>query len=139
MPSRPQNHTPSADRRPALPAHTHLLHTALQQRIHNVELHLCAPSLRRRVLLDDIAHLPLVRRAVFLELVERVGLCGRVWVRLVEQRLDAEENLLDGYGGLPAFFFVEDAEADGAGGVDVGVEEWGDEFACCRSSVSCGS
>lgn len=37
--------------------------------------------------------------------------------------MDAEENLLDGDGGLPAFFFVENGQANSAGRVDVGVEE----------------
>jgi len=30
-----------------------------------------------------------------------------------------QQNLLDGYGGLPACFFVEDREADGDRGVDI--------------------
>ena len=41
---------------------------------------------------------------------------------------------------LPAFFFVKDGEADSAGGVDVGVEERGDKFACqTRISVQFGN
>jgi hypothetical protein len=43
--------------------------------------------------------------------------------------LNAEEDLLDGDGGLPGFLFVEDREADGAGWVDVRVEERRREFA----------
>jgi hypothetical protein len=43
--------------------------------------------------------------------------------------LNAEKDLFDGDGGFPAFFFVEDGEADCAGGVDVWVEEGWDEFA----------
>ena len=43
--------------------------------------------------------------------------------------MDAEKDLFDGNGGLPGFLFVEDRQADGAGRVDVRVEErWG-EFA----------
>jgi hypothetical protein len=56
---------------------------------------------------------------VFLEQVEGIGLRWRLWVGLVEKRLDAEEDLLDVYRRLPAFFFVEDTEADGARWVDI--------------------
>jgi hypothetical protein len=52
-----------------------------------------------------------------------------VGVWLVEQVLDSEENLLDGDSRLPCIFFVQDGQADGAGGVNVGVEERWDEFA----------
>lgn len=90
---------------------------------------LSSSLLRRGVLFHDALHLLLVRLAVLLEQVERVGLGGGLRVRLVEQRLDAEQDLLDGDGGLPALFFVEDGEADGARGVDVWVEERGGEFA----------
>jgi hypothetical protein len=85
--------------------------------------------LRRRVLLNDLLDLALVRSLVFLEQVKRIGLRWRLRVGLVEQRLNAQQNLLDVYRWLPAFFFVEDAQADGAGWVDVWVEEWGYEFA----------
>lgn len=71
-------------------------------------------SLRRRILLHNTPHLLLICLAVFLEQVERVGLRGGLRVRLVEQRLDAEEDFFDGDGGFPAFLFVEDGEADGA-------------------------
>lgn len=43
--------------------------------------------------------------------------------------MDTEENLLDSDGGLPAFFFVENGQADSAGRVDVGVEERRNELA----------
>ena len=81
------------------------------------------------IVLDDLAHRLLVRHPVFLEEVVRFGLSGRVRVDFVEQHLDSEEDLLDGDGGLPGLFLVEDREADGAGGVDVWVEEWRREFA----------
>ena len=43
--------------------------------------------------------------------------------------MNAEEDLLDGDGGLPGFLFVKDRQTDGAGRVDVWVEKrWG-EFA----------
>jgi hypothetical protein len=86
-------------------------------------------GLGRRVLLDHGADLLVVRRAVLLEEVESVCLRRRLRVWLVEQRLDTQQDLLDCDSGLPAFLFVEDGEADGAGRVDVGVEERRDEFA----------
>lgn len=70
-----------------------------------------------------------VGSAVLAEEVVGLGLGRRLGVRLVEQRLDAEEDLLDGDGGLPAFLFVEDRQADSSGRVDVGVEERRDELA----------
>lgn len=48
---------------------------------------------------------------------------GRLGVGFVQQRLDTEKNLLDSDGGLPAFFFIENGQADSAGRIDVGVEE----------------
>ena len=84
---------------------------------------------RSLVVLDDLPHGLFVRNAVFLEQVVRLSLCGRLRVHFVEQHLNAEEDLLDGDGGLPSFLFVEDRQADGARRVDVRVEErWG-EFA----------
>lgn len=87
-------------------------------------------GLGRRVLLDHGAHLLVVRRAVLLEKVESVCLRRRLRVWLVEQRLDTQQDLLDCDSRLPAFLLVENGEANGAGGVDVGVEERRDEFAC---------
>ncbi len=42
-------------------------------------------KLGRRILLDDSAHLLVVRCSVFLEEVERISLRRRFWIRLVEQ------------------------------------------------------
>ena len=44
-------------------------------------------------------------------------------VGIVEQVLDAQQDLLDGDGGLPALVLVQDAETHSARGEDVGVEE----------------
>jgi hypothetical protein len=44
----------------------------------------------RGILLDNVLDLLLVRGAVLLEQVECVGLRGRLGVRLVEERLDAQ-------------------------------------------------
>lgn len=56
----------------------------------------------------------------------------RIGVGGIEEFLDAEKDLLDGDGGFPAFFFVENGKTDCAGGVDVGVEERWCEFALWR-------
>lgn len=84
----------------------------------------------RLVVLDDLPHLLLVRYTILLEQIVGLGLRWRLRVDLVEKHLDAEKDLLDGDGGLPGFLFIQDRKADGAGGVDVRVEERGCEFAC---------
>jgi hypothetical protein len=64
--------------------------------------------LRGRVVLDQGSNLLLVVGSVLLEQVERVSLCGRVGVGFIQKRLNAEENLLDCDGGLPALLLVQD-------------------------------
>ena len=78
---------------------------------------------------DNVLDLLLVLRAILLEQVVCFGLCGRLRVGIVQQVLDAQQDLFDGDGGLPRLFLVQDAEADGAGRVDVRVEERRHEFA----------
>ena len=85
---------------------------------------------RSRVVSDDLLDLLVIGSTVFAEQVVGLGLSGRIWVGLVQQRLDTEEDLLDGDGGLPAFLFVENGQANGSGRVDVGVEERRNELAC---------
>ena len=90
---------------------------------------------RSGVVAHHLLHLLLVRLDILLEEVIRLRLGGRLRVRVVEEVLDAEQDLLDRDGGLPALVLVQYAEADGAGGVDVRVEERRDELACTRMSV----
>jgi hypothetical protein len=47
-------------------------------------------------------------------LIEHIGvrLCRTVWVWIVQKFLNAEKNLLDGNGGLPAIFSVENRKAN---------------------------
>jgi len=54
-----------------------------------------------------------------------VGLClrGVLDVGVVEQLLDAHQDLLDGDSGAPVLLVIKQGEADGPGGVNVGVEE----------------
>jgi hypothetical protein len=85
--------------------------------------------LGRGVLPNDTLDAPLVLYLVSLEEVVGLGLRGRLGVGVVQQVLDAEQDLLDGNGGLPGLIFVEDGQADGAGRVDVGVEQGRNEFA----------
>lgn len=61
-----------------------------------------------------------------------LGLGGAVGVGIVQEVLNAEEHLLDGDRGPPPLLLVEDGEADGAGGVDVGMEQGRDELALGR-------
>ena len=95
------------------------------------------------VLADDSLDLGLVRSLVPLEQVVRLGLGWRVWVWVVKKILHAEQDLFDGDGWLPSLLLVQDGEADGAGWVDVWMEEWWDELALrwlgwilCRIEVS---
>jgi len=71
----------------------------------------------------QLAHLAIVQRSVVLECEVGFFLRGIVRVRVVQQVLDPEEQLLDGDAGLPALVLRQYAEADGAAGVDVGVED----------------
>lgn len=88
------------------------------------------------VLLDNLPDLALVCSLVLFEQVESVGLCWRLGVGLVEQRLNTQQNFFDVYCGLPTFFFVEDGKADGARGIDVRVEERRHEFAYCYNVLA---
>lgn len=49
-----------------------------------------------------------VSLAISLEEIVGIGLRWRIRIWIVEEILDAEEDLLDGDGWLPAFFFVQD-------------------------------
>ena len=106
--------------------------------VHDYRLLFCKawPPSRRRVVPDDLPHLFLVQCAVLLVQVVRVRLGRRLWIDLIQQHLYPQENLLDRYGRLPTFFFVQDTETDGAGGIYVGMEQRRDEFACDKPSAS---
>ena len=69
-------------------------------------------GLKSRILPHNLPDLLLVRNFILLEQVIRVRLGGGLRVRVVEQVLDTEEDLLDCDCGFPGFFFVEDGEAD---------------------------
>lgn len=87
---------------------------------------------RRWIVLDDGAHALLISLAILLEQLVRISLGGRVDIGLVEQLLDAEQDLLDGNRRLPALLFIEDGQAHGAGWVDIWVEERRRELALRR-------
>lgn len=98
---------------PTRPMHIFILHLRRLWRLH---------FSRSWVLADDLLDLGLVCLTVLLEEIVCVGLSWGLWVWVVEEILDTEENLFYGDRGLPAFFFVEDRETNGTGGVDVGVK-----------------
>lgn len=75
-------------------------------------------------------YLLLVSLAISLEEVVGIGLRWRIGIWVVEKILDAEKDLFDGDGWLPALFFVQDWQANSTGGINIGVEKWGNEFAC---------
>ena len=78
------------------------------------------------ILGGEVLHLLDILFAVVLVEVQGFLLCGTLNVGLiVDQFLDAQQDLFHCYVGLPVFFIVEDGEADCSGGVDVGVwEDW---------------
>lgn len=92
--------------------------------------------LRRLVLLDDLPNPLLILRTISLIHIVRLSLSGRFGVGVIEKILDAEKDLFDGNGGLPCLFLVQDGQTDGAGRVDVGVEERRDEFACVEIGLA---
>ena len=51
---------------------------------------------------------------VFFEQVVGLGLGWRIWIWVIEEVLDPEKNLLDCDSRLPAFFLIQDGEADGS-------------------------
>lgn len=101
------------------------------------------PSTRRivgsklwgRILPHNTLDPTLILHAVFLEEIVRLSLGWGFGVGVVQQVLNAEQNLLHCDRRLPCLFFVEDGEADRARGVDIGVEERGDEFACADTNM----
>lgn len=94
--------------------------------------HAPVSSVPNRILLDYAFDSSLIFRSVLLKQVVRLSLRGRVGIRIVQEILYAQCDLLDGDGRLPALLFVQDGQADGAGRVDVGMEQrWG-EFALWR-------
>jgi hypothetical protein len=80
--------------------------------------------------------LVLICSPILLEEVVCVSLSWRVGVGVIEKVLNSEEDLLDGDGRLPALLFIQDRQADGARGIDVGVEERWDEFAWTVSAIT---
>jgi hypothetical protein len=122
---------PIVSKEASLVTSCHISH--LQQSCARACKNLCK-TLRRWILPDDAPHLLLICLFILFEQIERVGLRWRVGVWFVEQRLNPKQDLLDGDCGFPAFLLVENTQTDGAGRVDVRVEErWG-KFACAVSA-----
>lgn len=66
------------------------------------------------VVADQTANPLLVLGAILLKQVVRLCLGRRLGVRVVEEVLDAQQDLLDGDGGLPCLLLVENRQANGA-------------------------
>lgn len=84
--------------------------------------------LHGRVLADNLAHLALITRTVLLEHVVCFGLRRGFGIGIVEKILDTEEDLLNRNRRSPGLFFIENRQADGAGWVDIRVEQRGCKF-----------
>jgi hypothetical protein len=85
-----------------------------------------SPLLRRRIILHNPPHLPIIRLPVLLVCRICIRLRRAIQIRLIKQRLYAQQNLLQRYGGLPAGLVVfglliKDGQTDGAAGVNVWV------------------
>jgi hypothetical protein len=85
--------------------------------------------LRCGIISYDSLDLALVCGTILSKQVVCIGLGRGVRVGIIEEVLNSKKDLLDGDRRLPPFFLVQDGEADGTGGVDVGVKERRDEFA----------
>jgi hypothetical protein len=77
----------------------------------------------RKVVLNLLAYAGVVRSLVVAELEHGLMLRRGVGVGVDEEGLDAQEDVFEGDTGLPFLLGVEDAQAHGAAGVDVGVEQ----------------
>jgi hypothetical protein len=120
-------HPPSFDGWKGFPTHSHpspLFHRTPTPHASPILI-----SSRRRILPDNLLDLALICRLILLVQIIRVCLRRALGVDFVQQHLNAQQDLFDRDGGLPALFFVQDGQADGAAGVDVGVEEGWDELA----------
>jgi len=78
---------------------------------------------------NNVFDLFLICRAVLPEQIIGIRLCWRLRVWVVEKILNPQENLFNRDGGLPILVLVQDAKANGARRVDVGVEERWHELA----------
>lgn len=79
--------------------------------------------LRRLILAHDSLDPPFVLSLVLLEHVVCLSLGRRFRVGVVQQILDAQQNLLDSNGWLPCLLLVQDGQTYRARRIDVGVEE----------------
>ena len=90
---------------------------------------LMCSGLRCWVVLDHAPDLSLVGRSILLEEIVGIRLRGRVRVGVVQEILNAEEDLSNRDGRFPPLFLVQDREAYRTGRIDVWVEERWREFA----------
>ena len=109
----------------------HLIATEYSQTPQIVPVRLAKPHEISRpveswcwIIFDDLLDLSLVLRLIFLKNVVGFRLSGRVWIRIIQQILNTNDNLFDGDSRFPTLFFVENRQTDCAGWVDIGMEEW---------------
>ena len=81
------------------------------------------------VFLDRLANPAFVLRTVLLKEVVGLGLCRWLGVRVVQEILDAEQELLNSDGRSPTFLLIQDWQANCSGRVDIRVEKCWCEFA----------
>ena len=88
------------------------------------------------VIFDNVLDLLVICLTIFLKQI--VGLClgRRIWIWVIEEVLNPEKNLLDRDSRLPAFFLIQDGEADSSRGVDIWMEKRRHKFAYHLSAKS---
>lgn len=85
---------------------------------------------RSWILTNDAANPLFVLDSVSLKKVVCLSLGRGLWIGIVEQILDTQEDLLHSNGRFPCLFFVEDREADGARRINVGMKQRRNKLAC---------
>lgn len=96
------------------------------------------------VFLHNHANSTFILRTVLLEEVVGLGLCRWLGVGVIQEILDAKQELLNSDGRSPTLFLIQNWQANRSGRVDIRVEKCRREFAwtvlvlvlCCNHSDS---
>ena len=74
------------------------------------------------IVFDDTFHFSFISLTIFLEEIVSVCLSRRFGVGFIEKLLNPKEDLLDGDGRFPAFFFIKDRQTDRSRGIHIWVK-----------------
>ena len=84
----------------------------------------------RRVFPRFLLNSSSVLRLVVDEKLVCFRLSRTIWIRIIQQILDSDQNLLESNRGTPALFFVQNRETNCSRWINVGMKERRHEFAC---------